>query len=72
MSETVAPDLREARVEERVVQGVDVVIRHPCMVQTGLDFVDFPTITLALSHPDTAIVTGDFQLHRQVRFVAFD
>ena len=43
-ADTVAPDRREAWVEERVKQGVDVVICHPRLVQTGLDLVDFPTI----------------------------
>ena len=42
--DTVAPDRRESWVEERVKQGVDVVICHPLLVQTGLDLVDFPTI----------------------------
>ena len=39
-----APDRREAWVEERVKQGVDVVICHPRLVQTGLDLIDFPTL----------------------------
>ena len=43
-ADTVAPDRRESWVEERVKQGVDVVICHPRLVQTGLDLVDFPTI----------------------------
>ncbi len=41
---TVAPDRRESWVEERVKQGVDVVICHPRLVQTGLDLIDFPTL----------------------------
>ncbi len=44
-ADTVAPDRREAWVEERVKQGVDVLVCHPRLVQTGLDLVDFPTIT---------------------------
>ena len=43
-ADTVAPDRREAWVEERVKPGVDVVICNPRLVQTGLDLVDFPTI----------------------------
>ena len=43
-ADTVAPDRREAWVEERVKQGVDVVICHPRLVQTGLDLIDFPTL----------------------------
>ena len=31
-------------MEEWVAQGVDVVICHPRLVQTGLYLVDFPTI----------------------------
>ena len=43
-TDTVAPDRRESWVEERVKQGVDVVICHPRLVQTGLDLIDFPTL----------------------------
>ena len=43
-SATVAPDRLEAWIEERVKQGVDVLVRHPRLVQTGLDLVGFPTI----------------------------
>ena len=43
-ADAVAPDLREAWVADRVKQGVDVLICHPRLVQTGLDLVDFPTI----------------------------
>ena len=43
-ADTVAPDRREAWVEERVREGVDVVVCHPRLVQTGLDLVDFPII----------------------------
>ena len=40
----VAPDKREAWVANQVAQGVDVLICHPRLVQTGLDLIDFPTI----------------------------
>ena len=43
-ADTVAPDRREAWVEEKVKQGIDVMVCHPRLVQTGLDLVDFPTI----------------------------
>ena len=43
-ADTVAPDRREAWVEERAKQGVDVLICHPRLVQTGLDLIDFPTL----------------------------
>ena len=43
-AEAVAPDRREAWVADRVEKGLDVLICHPRLVQTGLDLVDFPTI----------------------------
>ena len=39
-----APDRREKWVAEKVEQGIDVLICHPRLVQTGLDLIDFPTI----------------------------
>ena len=43
-ADSVAPDKREAWVADRVKQGLDVLICHPRLVQTGLDLIDFPTI----------------------------
>lgn len=50
---------------ERVEEGVDVLICHPRLVQTGLDLVDFPTIVWAESEvsvfqstSDTALLLG--------------
>ncbi|MCY4582111.1 MAG: hypothetical protein OXE50_04825, partial [Chloroflexi bacterium] len=43
-ADAVAPDRREAWVADRVKQGLDVLICHPRLVQTGLDLIDFPTI----------------------------
>ena len=43
-ADAVAPDRREAWVADRVKDGVDVLVCHPRLVQTGLDLVDFPTI----------------------------
>ncbi|RJQ07870.1 MAG: hypothetical protein C4558_09095 [Dehalococcoidia bacterium] len=43
-SDTVAPDRREEWVARRVRDGVDVLLVHPRLVQTGLDLIDFPTI----------------------------
>ena len=43
-ADTVAPDRRESWVDERVKQGVDVLVCHPRLVQTGLDLIDFPTL----------------------------
>ena len=44
-AEAVAPDRREARVADRVKAGIDVMICHPRLVQTGLDLIDFPTLS---------------------------
>ena len=43
-AEAVAPDRRERWVADRVKQGIDVMICHPRLVQTGLDLIDFPTL----------------------------
>jgi len=43
-ADTVAPDRREEWVARRVRDGVDVLLVHPRLVQTGLDLIDFPTI----------------------------
>lgn len=43
-SDTVSADRREEWVARRVKQGLDVLLVHPRLVQTGLDLVDFPTI----------------------------
>ena len=41
-AEAVPPERREAWVADRVKEGVDVMVCHPRLVQTGLDLVDFP------------------------------
>ena len=43
-ADAVAPERREAWVAQRVEEGVDVLLCHPRLVQTGLDLVEFPTI----------------------------
>ena len=43
-ADAVAPNRREAWVADRVEEGIDVLICHPRLVQTGLDLIDFPTI----------------------------
>ena len=43
-ADAVAPERREAWVAEQVEKGLDVLICHPRLVQTGLDLIDFPTI----------------------------
>ena len=43
-ADAVAPERREGWVAQRVEEGVDVLVCHPWLAQTGLDLVDFPTI----------------------------
>ena len=43
-ADAVPPERREAWVAQRVEEGVDVLVCHPRLVQTGLDLVEFPTI----------------------------
>ena len=43
-ADAVPPERREAWVAKRVEEGVDVLLCHPRLVQTGLDLVEFPTI----------------------------
>ena len=43
-ADAVAPNRREAWVANKVKEGIDVLICHPRLVQTGLDLIDFPTI----------------------------
>ncbi len=43
-ADAVAPERRESWVADKVEAGVDVLICHPRLVQTGLDLIDFPTI----------------------------
>jgi hypothetical protein len=40
----IAPELREGWYERQLRAGVQAVICHPKLVQTGLDLIDFPTI----------------------------
>ena len=43
-ADKVAPNKREKWIEDKVNHGIDVLICHPRLVQTGLDLIDFPTI----------------------------
>ncbi len=43
-ADTVAPERREAWIAEAVREGLDALVVHPRLVQTGLDLVDFPTV----------------------------
>ena len=49
-ADTVTPERREMWVNARVSEGVDVVVCHPGLVQTGLDLIDFPTIVWFETH----------------------
>src|ERR1035441_4798315 len=44
LKSSVGTDVREAWYEARSDEGVQVVICHPKLVETGLDLLDFPTI----------------------------
>ncbi len=44
LTDAVARDTRETWVAQQVRQGVQVVISHPQLVETGLDLLDFPSI----------------------------
>ena len=44
MRSSVPTNQREAWIRDRVREGVDVVVCHPRLVQTGLDLPEFPTI----------------------------
>jgi hypothetical protein len=44
MKSSVPTESREAWYKERLREGVQVVICHPKLVETGLDLLDFPTI----------------------------
>ena len=43
-ADAVPPERREAWVAQRVEEGVDVLVCHPRLVQTGLDLVAFQTL----------------------------
>ena len=43
-SHTTASEKREDWVKQKVKEGIDVLICHPKLVQTGLDLIDFPTL----------------------------
>ena len=43
-ADAVKPDRREAWVAARVQEGLDVLVCHPRLVQTGLDLIDFATV----------------------------
>ena len=43
-ADRVQPKQRESWVQKRVEEGIDVLICHPRLVQTGLDLIQFPTV----------------------------
>ena len=49
-ADAVPPERREAWVQKRVEEGVDVLVCHPQLVQTGLDLVDFSTVVWHETH----------------------
>ena len=64
-ADAVPPERREAWVAKRVEEGVDVLVCHPQLVQTGLDLVEFPTvcwfetqISVFQSTPKAALLVG--------------
>jgi len=52
---TVAPAAREVWVDARVREGIDALICHPRLVQTGLDLLAFPSIVWL--QPDYSVYT---------------
>ncbi len=64
-ADAVPPERREAWVTKRVEEGVNVLVCHPRLVQTGLDLVDFQTlvwyeteIPVFQSTPNAALLVG--------------
>ena len=47
---------------DKVKQGIDVMICHPRLVQTGLDLIDFPTLIC------TKLSSLSFNQHKQVQW----
>ena len=63
--DAVAPDRREAWVADKVKQGIDMLVCHPRLVQTGLDLIDFPTLcwyetefSVFQSTPESTVLMG--------------
>lgn len=54
-ADTVAPAAREGWVAARVREGIDALICHPRLVQTGLDLLAFPSIVWL--QPDYSVYT---------------
>lgn len=44
LKSSVSPANREKWINDRVKQGVDVIVCNPRLVETGLDLMDFPTL----------------------------
>ena len=64
-ADAVPPERREAWVAQRVEEGVDALVCHPRLVQTGLDLIEFPTIcwyetevSVFQSTPNAALLVG--------------
>ena len=61
-ADAVAPERREAWVAQKVEEGIDVLICHPRLVQTGLDLIDFPTLVwfetdYSVVHDETGVAS---------------
>ena len=72
-ADAVPPERREAWVAQRVEEGVDVLVCHPRLVQTGLDLVEFPTliwyeteIPVFQSTPNAELLVGGRAVIRQL------
>ena len=71
-ADAVAPNRREKWVADKVKEGIDVLICHPRLVQTGLDLIDFPTIcwdetefsVFQSTQQSTVLVVGRFGCNR--------
>ena len=61
-AEAVARERREAWVADKVKQGIDVLICHPRLVQTGLDLIDFPTLIAG-----TKLITASYVMRQASR-----
>ena len=66
-ADAVAPNRREVWVAQQVEKGIDVLICHPRLVQTGLDLIDFPTIVWAETDYSVYTMRPGCNTHRRPR-----
>ncbi|ADR37702.1 helicase domain protein (plasmid) [Oceanithermus profundus DSM 14977] len=55
-SSTASARKREAWIQKAVREGLDVLILHPRLVQTGLDLIDFPTLVYYQVEPSVYVL----------------